>query len=347
LTRLTIPEPADFIYGSEAERLTAAGLARPLAGGPIAFRSVRLHRRGEMPALIPLEKLGPDIDLTALEQPRPLITTLPRRDQPGDRLCPLLMGIVNVTPDSFSDGGRFLAAEAAITHGQSLAAEGADLLDVGGESTRPGAAPVAEEIEAQRVLPVIAALKDVAPVSVDTRKGSLMRQAAAAGAKMLNDVSALGFDPEAARAAAKTGLPLVLMHAQGDPRTMQENPRYDNVLIEVYEALAERMAAAMAAGIAREKLIVDPGIGFGKTLDHNLTLFRHIAAFHALGVPVLLGASRKRWIAGVSKGEPADARLGGSLTAAVWAAGRGIQILRVHDVAPTAQALAAWGAIRA
>jgi dihydropteroate synthase len=255
---------------------------------------------------------------------------------------PLLMGIVNVTPDSFSDGGQHCSAPAGIGHGLRLAAEGADILDIGGESTRPGAAPVPLEEELARVLPVIEGLagNTRARISVDTRKPEVARRAVAAGAAIWNDVSALAYAPDSLETASALGCDVVLMHAQGDPRTMQVAPRYDDVVADVLHFLAGRIEAAMAAGIARARLIVDPGIGFGKTLAHNLALLAGLERFRALGCPILVGTSRKRFIAALDRDGPAAERLGGSLAAALAAAARGAAIIRVHDVAATRQALA-------
>ena len=256
---------------------------------------------------------------------------------------PLVMGIVNVTPDSFSDGGRFLAADAAIEHALRLEAEGADILDIGGESTRPGSDAVGLDEECRRVLPVIQALakQSRARISIDTRKAEVMRRAALEGVHILNDVSALAHDPQALQAAATTGLPVVLMHARGEPRIMQDNPVYADVVLDVYDWLAARLEACEQAGIGRDRLIVDPGIGFGKTLAHNLALLGSLGVIHGLGCPVLLGASRKSFI-GRLTGAGSDDRLPGSIAAALVGAAQGVQILRVHDVAATRQALALW-----
>ena len=256
---------------------------------------------------------------------------------------PLLMGIVNVTPDSFSDGGRFLAADAAIDHALQLEAEGADILDIGGESTRPGADAVDLDEECRRVLPVIQALakRSRARLSIDTRKAEVMRRAALEGVHLINDVAALGQDPEAMQTAAATGLPVVLMHTRGEPRTMQANPVYADVVLDIYDWLEARLEACERAGIPRNRLIVDPGIGFGKTLAHNLSLLGSLGVFHGLGCAVLLGASRKSFI-GRLTGAAADDRLPGSIAAALIGASQGVQILRVHDVAATRQALAVW-----
>jgi dihydropteroate synthase len=259
---------------------------------------------------------------------------------------PRLMGIVNVTPDSFSDGGRFLETEAAIAHGRALRSAGADILDVGGESTRPGARPVGETEEKARVVPVIKALAgEGALVSIDSRHASVMEAALDAGARIVNDVTALEGDPDSLALVAKREVPVVLMHMRGDPGTMQDDPRYDDVVAEVRDYLGRRVAACVAAGIPKQRIAVDPGIGFGKTVDHNLALIRHLDRLADLDCTILLGVSRKSFIGALSKGEPATERLPGSLAAALAGVARGAHILRVHDVAATAQALAVWGGI--
>jgi dihydropteroate synthase len=255
-----------------------------------------------------------------------------------------LMGIVNVTPDSFSDGGEFLEAEAAISHGRHLAAEGAEILDVGGESTRPGAAAVDAEEEMRRVLPVIEALTgEGLRVSVDTSKASVAERALAAGAEIVNDITALG-DLDMAPLCAERGCGLILMHMKGTPRTMQENPVYEDVTREVRDFLAERVARAVDAGVAEERIWVDPGIGFGKTTDHNLELIERLGELRELGRPVVLGASRKSFL-GRLTGREVDERLGGSLATAVIGMARGADVLRVHDVRETREALVVAEAI--
>lgn len=258
---------------------------------------------------------------------------------------PLIMGVINVTPDSFSDGGRFFSATAALAHARQLIAEGADLLDVGGESTRPGAAPVTLNEERRRVLPVLEALADTGvPLSVDTQKPELMREAVAAGAAMVNDVN--GFQaPGALEAVAGSTCALCIMHKQGDPQTMQQAPQYADVVIEVRDYLQQRIAVAGQAGITRDRIVVDPGFGFGKTLEHNLELLRRLDAIAALQVPVLAGLSRKSMI-GKLTGKDAGDRLAGSIAAALLAVHRGAAILRVHDVAATRDALAVWNAVK-
>ena len=261
---------------------------------------------------------------------------------------PRVMGIVNVTPDSFSDGGRFLAHDAALTQALKLIADGADILDIGGESTRPGAAPLPEGEEIARVVPLIAAIRaasDVA-ISIDTMKPAVARAAVAAGASIWNDVAALRFTPDAPEVAAALGCEVVLMHMLGQPGTMQDAPRYDDVVAEVEAFLLARALTAMTAGVARDKIWLDPGIGFGKTPAHNLALLAALPRFVALGYPILLGASRKRFIAALDPlGAEAGERLGGSLAAHLHGASAGVAAVRAHDVRETAQALAVWGAI--
>jgi dihydropteroate synthase len=269
-----------------------------------------------------------------------------------DRALPLgertlVMGIVNVTPDSFSDGGMFDDAEGAVKHGLRLLEQGADLLDVGGESTRPGSEPVSEDDERSRVLPVIEGLRREAPeavLSVDTRKAAVAKDAVGAGADVVNDIGA-GADPDMFGVVAAAGAGMVLMHMRGEPTTMQADPRYDDVVAEVRSFLAERVEAAVAAGIGRDRISVDPGIGFGKNLEHNLALLRRIGSFHELRAPVVVGASRKRFVGELSGAEePAD-RLEGSLGAAAWCATQGVDVVRVHDVAATVGALRVVDAI--
>jgi dihydropteroate synthase len=257
---------------------------------------------------------------------------------------PLVMGIVNVTPDSFSDGGRLTDADAAIDHALKLVAQGADILDVGGESTRPGAHPVDAAVEAARVLPVIEALAGRGVVvSVDTRKPAVMRQAIEAGAAMVNDVTALTA-PGAMAAVQDSSVAVCLMHMQGEPQTMQQAPHYEDVVGEVGLFLADRIAACAAAGIARNRLVIDPGFGFGKTLAHNLLLLRHLDQLAALGVPVLAGLSRKSML-GTLTGRAVDAREYAGVAAHLIAVARGAKIVRVHDVAAMRDALAIWNAV--
>ncbi len=329
----------------------------PLAGGPLRFARLRValrHASGAIErALLPpeaLEAWAAARDVTGPVRRRFEALTRPRPDFAGLRLDrPLLMGIVNVTPDSFSDGGEALKAEAAIARGRALREAGADILDIGGESTRPGADPVPPEEEWARVEPVIRTLAaEGAIVSIDTRHASVMAAALAAGARIINDVTALRHDGEARRLVARAGCPVILMHMLGEPRTMQAAPRYDDVVLDIHDRLEDDLRLADAAGIPRDRIALDPGIGFGKTVEHNLALIRHAAAFHDLGCPLLYGVSRKRFVAALDPDAASGpkARLPGSLTAGLAALDRGVHILRVHDVAETRQARAVWTALR-
>jgi dihydropteroate synthase len=302
-----------------------------LAGGWVRFSQFELLQRGAAPRIV---DSAPEAVLQAL--------TTPRADVLGLSLDrPRIMGIVNATPDSFSDGGHY----DGIAQGRSLVAAGAQILDVGGESTRPGAQEVPVGDEIARVTPVIAELCGLAGISVDTRKAEVARAAIAAGAGMVNDVSGLDFDPALAGVVAESGLPLCLMHAQGIPETMQDDPSYDDVLLDVYDALALRIARAEAAGIARARIVIDPGIGFGKTQAHNLAILRRISLYHGLGCAVLLGVSRKRFIGSIGGAEVAADRAAGTLAVTLAGVAQGIQIHRVHDAEETRQGLALWRAV--
>jgi dihydropteroate synthase len=261
-----------------------------------------------------------------------------------------IMGVANVTPDSFSDGGRFFDPQAALAHVRGLIADGADIVDIGGESTRPGAAPVSEAEEIARVVPLIAAVRaesDVA-ISVDTMKPAVARAAIAAGADIWNDVTALHFADDSLATAAELGCEVVLMHMQGEPGSMQAEPRYDDVVAEVAAFLASRAGAAIAAGVARERIWLDPGIGFGKHMTvHNLPLLANLDRIVALGFPVLLGVSRKAFVGALDGGRAADERLGGSIAAALAGLAAGVAAVRVHDVRETVQAVRVWTAIEA
>jgi dihydropteroate synthase len=330
------------------------GKVARLAGGLNWFAAVELltveGNRRVSAELVPVEKLEERLNdelaaqwsaLTGVRKPLQLGERVIRLDQPQ------VMGIINVTPDSFSDGGRFAEAGAAIEGGVDMSSAGAAILDVGGESTRPGAKPVWAQDEIERVVPVVERLAaGGAAVSIDTRKSEVMTAAVRAGARMVNDVSALTFDPRSGEAVAAAGVPVVLMHHLGTPETMQQDPRYEDVLVEIYLWLGERIAAAEAAGIARSSILVDPGFGFGKTVAHNLELMNGLALFHSLGCPLVVGASRKRTIGALSGEAPADQRLGGSIAFALKAAEQGAQILRVHDVPETVQALRVWRGLR-
>ena len=330
------------------------GKVARLAGGLNWFAAVELiliegHKR-RSDELVPVDGIEErfDEDMAAQWQ----MLTSPRLPlRLGDRLIrldqPQVMGIINVTPDSFSDGGRFADAAAAAEAGADMACQGAAIIDVGGESTRPGAKAVWEGDEIERVAPVIRQIAGSgAAVSIDSRKADVMTAAVEAGARMINDVSALTYDDRASSVVAASRLPIVLMHHKGSPETMQDDPHYDDVLIEVYLALEERIHAAQQAGILRECILVDPGFGFGKKLAHNLELMNGLALFHSLGCPLVLGASRKRTIGALSGEAPPERRLGGSVAFALKAAEQGVQILRVHDVLETVQALRVWRGMR-
>ncbi|GAA6174899.1 dihydropteroate synthase [Sulfitobacter pacificus] len=322
--------------------LVQSGPIRPtgavqLAGGWCWFSHLEVLARGRIPKVIPLTEAPADvIDRLAA----------PRADIGGLSLSsPRVMGILNATPDSFSDGGLHAAAADAVRAGKAMRDAGVDLLDVGGESTRPGAETVAINTEIDRVVPVISGLRRAGVkslISVDTRKTAVAQAALEAGAGLINDVSGFTYDAGLAPLAAQQEVPVCVMHALGDPATMQVDPRYDDVLLDVYDFLETQIAALVKSGIPRDRIIADPGIGFGKTLEHNLTILARISLFHSLGVAVLLGASRKRFIGAISLTEQADARVAGSLGVVLAALSHGIQFVRVHDVPQTVQAIALW-----
>jgi dihydropteroate synthase len=262
------------------------------------------------------------------------------------QLVPQIMGIVNVTPDSFSDGGQFFDTTRAIAHGQQLVSEGAYILDIGGESTRPGAEFVYADDEIARVVPVIAGCADFGTnISIDTRKADVMQAAIAAGAGLINDVTALEYDRDSLQVAANSQKPVCLMHSFADPKVMQDNPHYDHALFDVIDYLARRVELCLQAGIDRQNIIVDPGIGFGKTLPHNLLLLKGLRFFHSLGCQVLLGVSRKSFITKIDSEDDAESRLGGSLAPVIYGLKAGVQVYRVHDVAQTRQLINVWQAI--
>ncbi len=342
-------EPIGLISGHIAKEAVALGGALPLAGGPLAFDSVRLWEGEPGKVKHAIVRIS---TIQAIDEPRikELLDRIvsrraPIAGVPMDR--PHIMGIVNVTPDSFSDGGEHFETGDAISHATRLASEGASFIDIGGESTRPGAVPVPVEEEQRRLLPVLEALRDLgAPLSADTRKPEVMREAAKAGAAMFNDISALTFAENSLSTAAELKKPIVLMHAQGDPRTMQDDPSYVDVVMEVYDYLESRIEAAVSAGLSRESLIADPGIGFGKTAAHNRALLQSISVFHGLGVPILTGTSRKGFIQKVIRAKDPKERDAASVAAAIDAVSQGVQIVRVHDVLVTHQALCMWRYLR-
>lgn len=310
--------------------------ALSLAGGWCWFDTVEVLHRDAPANFVPAHELPDDIR-ARLTAPRVPIAGL-------DFVAPRLMGILNVTPDSFSDGGQHNTPDAAQARALAMIAEGAEIIDIGGESTRPGAAevPIGEEIS--RTAPVIETLRAASdiPISIDTRKAAVARAAHAAGAALVNDVAGFTFDPALAPFCAEVGLPVCVMHAQGTPEIMQKDPRYDHVALDIYDYLEDRITALTALGIPRDRIIADPGIGFGKTLDHNLTLLQNLSLFHGLGCPILLGASRKRFIGTIGGTEEAGARMPGSLAVTLAGVAQGIQLHRVHDVGETAEALKLW-----
>ncbi|WP_116597208.1 dihydropteroate synthase [Primorskyibacter marinus] len=313
--------------------------ALDVAGGPYWFCEAEMRLRDGTRKRVSLADVPEDW--------RHMISA-PRADVAGLALDrPRLMGILNVTPDSFSDGGRHDGFDAAICHATAMQQAGADLIDIGGESTRPGAKPVPIEEEIARTAPVIAALTkaSIGPISIDTRKMRVAEQAVASGAGLVNDVSGLDHDADMAGYVARTKLPVCVMHSQGDPEVMQDDPRYGDVLLDVYDFLAARIDRLEQLGVPRGRIVVDPGIGFGKTQTHNLTLLNGIALFHGLGCAILLGASRKKFVGTIGGTAEAGARVAGSVAVALAGAAQGVQILRIHDVDETRQALALWSAI--
>ena len=330
-------------------RYAAADSGLPLAGGSLFFSGCEVARREAnksaeiardvlaIPDLVGIE--GAPAKLQTLSAPRPPFAGLTFER-------PRIMGVLNVTPDSFSDGGDRVDPALAIADGQAMWDAGAAILDVGGESTRPGAGTVPVDAELRRVLPVVQGLAEAGyRVSIDTRNARTMREAVAAGAQIVNDVTGLTGDRESLHTAAALGVPVILMHMQGTPQTMQQNPVYADPALDVYDQLAQRVAVCEAAGIPRERIAVDPGFGFGKNVHHNMAILNRLGLYQGLGVPVLLGLSRKSTLAKLSQGEAPKDRLPGSLAGALAGVQRGVQLLRVHDAAATAQALAvAWAA---
>jgi dihydropteroate synthase len=342
--------PEGLVAGKTAAAVVSSGEGRWLAGGPPAFTRARLLWRtaegaaGE--ATFGLEALriwadqaggGSNLD-TALERlsaPRTEIVRVAHKR-------PKIVGVLNVTPDSFSDGGTFDSTDVAIRHGVTMTEEGADLIDIGGESTRPGAGPVSSEDQCRRILPVIEGLAGRVPLSVDTRSASVMQKSLEAGAAIINDVSALSADPNALDVVAAAGCPVVLMHSLRAPKTMQVAPHYRDIRLDIVDYLDSRIRACVSGGITRDKIIIDPGIGFGQDDEHIALLMRDLAVLHGLGCLLMLGASRKSFIGRVDRPGPAAGRLGGSVAAAILGLARGVQFLRVHDVAQTRQAVAIW-----
>ena len=337
----TYLRPLALVYGPDAAALVKTGEAAPLAGLPhIAFTKAEwIEREGSKITrhAVDLAEACKHPLFTAISAPRPNFGPLELNR------CHI-MGIVNVTPDSFSDGGVHYKAETAIAEARKMAEDGASLLDIGGESTRPGSESVSTEEESNRIMPVVSALAKHHCVSVDTRKASLMKMALSAGATIINDVSALQFDPASAPIIAAAKAPVILMHAQGEPRTMQLAPKYDNVALDVYDQLMAHICKAEAAGIARSNIMVDVGFGFGKSFKQNLELLQQLTLFHGLGVGLLVGLSRKGFIGAITQEKTAAKRLAGSIGGALQAAMMGAQVLRVHDVKDSLAALSVFNA---
>ena len=332
----TYLRPLSFVYGPDATAQMSVGTAASLAGLlHLAFTQAEwIEREGKT-----ITRRIVSLDEARNHPTFSAITNLRAKFGPLDLNNTHVMGVVNVTPDSFSDGGVHAQADVAIANAQQMIEDGASLLDIGGESTRPGAVDVSITEEQGRIMPVIKALTQNYLVSVDTRKSSLMSEALDAGATFINDVSALQYDPASAALVAKAKAPVILMHAQGDPRTMQLMPKYDDVALDVYDQLEALVAKAQSAGIARSHIMIDPGIGFGKTFEQNLQLLQQLSLFHGLGVGLLVGLSRKGFIGAITGEKTAGKRLGGSIGGALVAALQGAQILRVDDVKETVTAL--------
>ena len=323
---------------AQTDRCRPAG-ALPLACGWSWFTHLERLERKCAPEVVPAADV-PEAVLQLLAAPRTPVCGLAMD-------APRIMGVLNTAPDSFSDGGLHNSFEAAVARGFDMAAEGAEIFDIGGESTRPGADIVDSAEEISRTVPVIKALRDKGfdlPVSIDTRKAEVAKAAIAAGAVMFNDITALSYDAKSLGVAAACGTTLCLMHASGDPKTMQDDPHYDDVLLDVFDYLSERIALCEAAGIPRSRVVIDPGIGFGKTLEHNLTLIRGLSLLHGLGCPVMLGVSRKSFIGVIGNAQDAADRAPGSIAIGLEGLRQGVQILRVHDIWETKQAIALWQA---
>ncbi|WP_319546915.1 dihydropteroate synthase [Ruegeria conchae] len=314
--------------------------AMSLAGQKLWFTLAEKIERGKIKKVVDVSDI-PEEHLVRFVRPRTAIAGL-------DMAQPQIMGILNATPDSFSDGGVHNSIDTARTAAIAMVAHGASILDIGGESTRPGADFVPEDEEIARTRPLIEAIRSEtdALISIDTRKASVAKVAHQAGAGLINDVSGFTFDPQLAPFCAQIEAPVCVMHMQGDPATMQDDPQYDDVLLDVYDFLDRQITELERQGLNRDQIIVDPGIGFGKNTDHNLTLLRNLSLFHGLGCPILLGVSRKGFIGEIGKESRKDARAPGSIAVALAGLSQGVQIVRVHDVAETAQALRLWAAVR-
>jgi dihydropteroate synthase len=315
--------------------------ALQLAGGQSWFSHAERLTRKDTSEIVPALELPISVQQAISSQREPICGL--SLDQPR------LMGVLNVTPDSFSDGGRFETRDAAVVQAQALLSQGADILDIGGESTRPGADYIDPAAEIDRTAPVIAGLRELgikSAVSIDTRKADVAQAALSAGGALINDVSALGYDEKMVDVARESGAAICLMHASGDPKTMQDKPQYDNVLLDVYDYLQSRIAFCVDHGIPKHRIMIDPGIGFGKTQKHNLSLIRGLSLFHGLGCAILLGVSRKKFIGTIGNEPAADKRAPGSIAIGLEGLRQGVQMLRVHDIRETRQAVSLWQASR-
>ena len=340
--------PVNLIYLPQIDQDTRESSYCRLAGGSIVFEKIELILRDQQhiysfESSIDAARAWALAEGCIEELDKQMLMIVSRRAGYFEEkdTSPLLMGIINVSPDSFFGAATSFNTEAAISRAHSLIAEGVDIIDVGGESTRPGSRSIKTSEEIDRVIAVIEGIKGFGvPISIDTSKPKVMEAALSAGASIINDITALTGDPNSLSLAAKYKVPVVLMHMKGTPLTMQKRPQYDSAILDVFDYLKWRISVCLQAGILPENLIIDPGIGFGKNDDHNISILKRISLLHSLGFPILLGMSRKSIIASLSDGEPVDKRLPGSLSAAIYAAGQGVQLLRVHDVSETRQALA-------
>lgn len=354
--------PLGLVYGSVASQVVISSNGFLLAGGKIAYTLCEIIQPGGsmgygatrvcsiQEVVSWSKKEGEDVSkcvddyLDAISAPRKLFSNFPKVFK--EKNTPKIMGIVNITPDSFSDGGKYLAFEDALSHSISLLDHGADIIDVGGESTRPGAEIVDEDEEIKRTIPLIKELSNRGVItSIDSRKSKVMSAALAAGAKIVNDVSALTFDQESIEIVKRKGVPVILMHMQGNPKTMQQSPKYACAPLDIFDYLKERIQCCNNHGIGKSQIIIDPGIGFGKTAEHNIEILNYLTLFHGLGCCVLVGFSRKRFISQVCREVAEEERLAGSLSAALISLNQGVQFLRVHDVFETKQAISVWNSM--
>ena len=337
--------PLHFVYGSDAKDQLKKKIALPICGNTsIAFAAIEIfNKKTNTKQILTVSQ----ISKIKGKDKKQIINDLSQITKKRDSILNLnlsksvLMGVLNVTPDSFSDGGKFYKAKQAVQHAKTMLQQGAHIIDVGGESTRPGAKLISEEEECRRVIQVIKKIKKIRNniVSIDTRKSLVMKAAVVAGAKIINDVSALDFDTHAEEVVAKLKKPIILNHSQGTPETMQKNPNYKNILIEIYDYFEEKIKQLEQKGLRRKHIILDPGIGFGKNVQHNLTLMNKISFFHSLGCPLMLGPSRKSFIGKIMGKKDSISRLGGTISSVIIGANQGVQFFRVHDIKEINEAL--------